>query len=140
MTNRGIGYIVKDQQPVTLTSDRTVQQACQSMWRRRVGAVLVTDPKGALCGIFTGRDAVRTLGEGNDPAVTPLSAVMTRDPTTIAPERTAIEALRLMRDCGCRHLPVVSNDAIVGVVSRGDFKGMELDQLEGETALWERIG
>jgi len=140
MTNRGIGFIVKDQKPVTLASDQTVQQACQRMWKRRVGAVLVTDPAGTLCGIFTGRDAVRAMGEAKDPAVTPLSAVMTRDPTTIAPERTAIEALRLMSDCGCRHLPVMANNKIVGIVSRGDFKGMELDQLEGETALWERTG
>jgi CBS domain-containing protein len=140
MTNRGIGFIVKDQKPVTLAADQTVQQACQRMWKRRVGAVLVTDPKGMLCGIFTGRDAVRALGEAKDPAVTPLSAVMTRDPTTITPERTAIEALRLMSDCGCRHLPVVLHNNIVGIVSRGDFKGMELDQLEGETALWERLG
>ena len=58
---------------------------------------------------------------------------------TIAPERTAIEALRLMSDCGFRHLPVTSAGRIVGVVSRGDFKGMELDRLEDETTLWERI-
>ncbi len=140
MTNRGIGFIVKDQKPVTLDCDQTVQQACQRMWKRRVGAVLVTDNKGTLCGIFTGRDAVRALSEAKDPAVTPLAAVMSRDPKTIAPESTAIEALRLMSDCGFRHLPVVSNKKIIGIVSRGDFKGVELDRLEGETSLWERIG
>ena len=139
MTNRSIAFIVKDQHPVTLCTRDTVQQACQRMWQRRVGAVLVTDGEGALCGIFTGRDAVRTLAEAKDPAVTPLSAAMTADPTTIAPERTAIDALRLMSDCGFRHLPVVKNNEVVGIVSRGDFKGMELDRLEDETALWERI-
>ena len=139
MTNRSIAFIVKDQHPVTLNSEETVQHACQRMWKRRVGAVLVTDGNGSLCGIFTGRDAVRALSEGKDPAATPLSAAMTPDPKTVAPESTAIEALRLMSDCGFRHLPVVKGKKVIGIVSRGDFKGMELDRLEDETALWERI-
>ena len=139
MTNRSIAFIVKDQHPVTLSKSETVQHACQRMSKRRVGAVLVTDEHGALCGIFTGRDAVRALGEAKDPALSLLSKAMTPDPQTIAPESTAIDALRLMSDCGFRHLPVVRNKKIVGIVSRGDFKGMELDRLEDETSLWERI-
>ena len=139
MTNRSIGLIIKDQHPVTLSKGDTVQHACQRMWQRRVGAVLITDGRGTLVGIFTGRDAVRALGEANDPAVTPLSAAMTKNPQTIAPERTAIDALRIMSDCGFRHLPVVKNNKIVGIVSRGDFRGVELDRLESEAALWERI-
>jgi len=139
MTNRSIAFIVRDQHPVTLATDDTVQHACERMWQRRVGAVLVTDAKGALCGIFTGRDAVHVLSEAKDPATVPLGAAMTPDPQTIAPERTAIDALRLMSDCGFRHLPVTRGGTIVGIVSRGDFKGMELDRLEGEATLWERI-
>jgi len=136
---RSIAFIVKDQHPVTLTKNDTVQHACQRMWKRRVGAVLVTAEKGALCGIFTGRDAVRALGQAKDPAATTLGAVMTPDPRTIAPDRTAIDALRMMNDYGFRHLPVVRDDKIVGIVSRGDFTGTELDRVEGETLLWERI-
>jgi CBS domain-containing protein len=109
------------------------------MWERRVGAVLVTNEDGLLCGIFTGRDAVRAIGSPKLDALTPLSAAMTLNPQTIAPEATAIDALRLMSDCGFRHLPVVTNNKIIGIVSRGDFKGMELDRLESETSLWERI-
>jgi CBS domain-containing protein len=139
MTNRPIAIIVKDQHPVILKDDDNVQHACQRMWKRRVGAVLVTDQTGTLCGIFTGRDAVRIMGDAKDPATTPLSAAMTRDPQTIAPESTAVEALRLMTDCGFRHLPVTRNGKVVGIVSRGDFKGLELDRLEDETSLWERI-
>lgn len=139
MANRSIAFIVKDQHPITLGQDDTVQRACQSMWKRRVGAVLVTDGQGLLCGIFTGRDAVRVLSEAKDPAATPLGAAMTSNPQTITPERTAIDALRLMSDCGFRHLPVTIGGKIVGIVSRGDFRGMELDRFEGETTLWERI-
>ena len=44
-----------------------------------------------------------------------------------------------MSDGGFRHLPVVENESIWGIVSRGDFKGMEIDQLDEEDHLWENI-
>lgn len=138
MTNRCLAFICKDQDPLTLGPDATIQLACQRMWERRVGAVLVTQG-GTLVGIFTGRDAVRTLAEGKAPAETALADVMTAKPDTIAPDATAIDALHRMSDGGYRHLPIVDGDKVVGIVSRGDFKGLELDRLEDETALWERI-
>jgi len=138
MTNRNLQLIVKDQNPLTLAPSATVQQACQRMWERRVGAVMVADG-GRLVGIFTGRDAVRTLAEGHNPLETALATVMTRNPDTIPPDATAIDALRRMSDCGYRHMPVVDRGRIVGIVSRGDFQGLELDKLEVETGLWERI-
>jgi CBS domain-containing protein len=64
---------------------------------------------------------------------------MTPNPVTITPQRRAIDALRAMSDGGFRHLPVVENGAIWGVVSRGDFKGMEIDHLDEETHLYECI-
>ena len=60
-------------------------------------------------------------------------------PPTMPPANIAIDALRLMEDCGCRHLPVVENGTVVGIVSRGDFRGLELDRLDEETGIWERI-
>lgn len=140
MINRKLAFIVKDQNPLTMTANETVQHACLRMWERRVGAVLVTDDKQRLTGIFTGRDAVRTLAESKNSAETTLAEAMTPDPDTIAPERTAIDALRAMSDRGYRHLPIVANGKILGIVSRGDFKGLELDRLEDETHLWECIG
>jgi len=139
MTNRRLAYIVREQDPLALPSTASVKQACQRMCERRVGAVLVTGTDGRLVGIFTGRDAVRCLGDGLSATRTRLADVMTKSPCTIAPERTAIDALRTMQDGGYRHLPIVADDRILGVVSRGDFKGLELDRLEGETLLWERM-
>jgi CBS domain-containing protein len=139
MENRKLSLIIKDQKPVILPARDTVQRACRRMWQRRVGAVLVCSEGRRLAGIFTGRDAVRVLGEGRDPAHATLGECMTPDPATIAPECTAIDALRTMSDRGFRHLPVVDHGKILGIVSRGDFKGMELDRLEEETNLAERI-
>lgn len=57
----------------------------------------------------------------------------------MTPSHTAIEALRLMQDARCRHLPIVHEGKVVGIVSRGDFRGLELDRLDEETGLWERM-
>ena len=110
-----------------------------SMRECRIGSVLVVDDQQRLSGIFTGRDAVRTLAEGKDAAVTTLAQAMTPDPITITPDSRAIDALRTMCHGGFRHLPVVENEMIWGIVSRGDFKGMEIDQLDEEDHLWECI-
>lgn len=137
---RKMSDIVRHQDPLTLPPEATVKEACRCMRDRRVGAVLVTADDHRLIGIFTGRDAVhRVLAEGRSAARTQLSAVMTRNPTTMPPGKTAIEALRLMEDGRYRHLPIVDDGEVVGIVSRFDFSGLELDRLDEETGLWERI-
>jgi CBS domain-containing protein len=137
---RRISDIVRNQNPLTLPPSATVKHACERMRERKVGAVLVTDEDQRLLGIFTGRDAIgRVLAEGKNPETILLSEVMTHQPQTVPPERSAIDALRLMFDIGCRHIPIVENDKVVGVVSRFDFCGLEVDRLDEETGLWERI-
>jgi CBS domain-containing protein len=102
--------------------------------------VLVTEGDARLIGIFTGRDAVsRVLAEGRNPTQTTLGEVMTPDPEALTLRHTAIDALRLMQDACCRHLPIVHDGKVVGIVSRGDFRGLEQDRLDEETGLWERI-
>jgi len=137
---RTMSDIVRNRDPITLPSNATVREACRCMRERRIGAVLVTEGDRRLLGIFTGRDAVhRVLAEGKSSARTKLAEVMTRDPSTMPPGRTAIEALRLMEDGRYRHVPIVDDGKVVGIVSRFDFSGIELDRLDEETGLWERI-
>ena len=137
--NREMVEIIRNQKPLTLPPSATVQEACKHMHERRVGAVLITGSKGELIGIFTGRDAVRVLAEGQPPAATPLRHAMTENPDCLPPRHTAIHALRLMRDGGFRHVPVVEDGTLVGIVSRGDFRGLEQDRLDEETGIWERM-
>jgi CBS domain-containing protein len=140
VTMRKMSDIVRNQDPLTLPPDATVVEACRCMRERRAGAVLVTDGDERLIGIFTGRDAVhRVLAEGMSAADTRLADVMTRGPDAMPPGRTAIEVLRLMEDGRYRHMPIVNNGKVVGIVSRYDFSGLELDRLDEETGLWERI-
>lgn len=137
--NREMSEIIRNQQPVMMSESASVQDACKQMHERRVGAVLVTDRNARLLGIFTGRDAVKTLAKGKHVANTHLRDVMTRAPHSMSPRANAIEALRLMRDGGFRHVPVVENDVVVGIVSRGDLRGLEQDRLDEETRIWERM-
>ncbi len=137
--NREMAEIIRNQKPLSLSPNATVQEACKHMHARKIGAVLVTNGKGELVGIFTGRDAVRVLAEGKDAHTTHLRQVMTKDPHHLPPRHTAIDALRLMRDGGFRHVPVVHEGLVVGIVSRGDFRGLEQDRLDEETGIWERI-
>jgi CBS domain-containing protein len=137
---RRLSDIVCNQRPLTLAPSNTVKEACERMRDRRAGAVLVCDEVGSLMGIFTGRDAVtRIVAAGKSPNETKLHEVMTRNPTTMTSEMTAIDALRMMWDGGFRHVPVVKGEKIIGVVSRGDFKAVEEDRLEHERSLWEHM-
>ncbi len=138
---RTMADLVRDQNPLMFAPEVTVMEAARRMHERGVGAALVAEDDARLIGIFTGRDAVgRILAKGRDPARTTLGEVMTHNPETMTPRHTAIEALRLMQDARCRHLPIVHEGRIVGIVSRGDFRGLEQDRLDEETGLWERIG
>ena len=140
MSMRRMSDFVRSQNPVTLSSRASVKKACQAMRDNHVGAILVTDGQGRLAGIFTGRDAVcRVLAEGKDFAGTKLSEVMTAAPRTMAPGATAIDAIRLMQHGHFRHVPVIEGERIVGIVSHGDFRGLELDRLDEETGIWERL-
>ena len=140
MTERHMLDMVHDQNPITLAADKSVKEACELMRDRRVGAILIVHGKDQLVGIFTGRDAVcRVAADGRDPATTLLKDVMTTEPVTMDPGSTAIEALRLMQDGGFRHVPVTEGERVVGIVSKGDFRGLEQARLDEETNLWERI-
>lgn len=137
---RKLSDVTLDQNPLVLKSSTSVIEACRHMSERRAGSVAVVDETGRLVGIFTGRDAVsRVLAGGRDAATTRLADVMTSDPATLSPDQTSLDALRLMWDGGFRHLPMVKGGKVVGVVSRGDFNGVEFDTHERERDLWEHM-
>jgi CBS domain-containing protein len=139
MTNRRMDEIIRHQRPVTMPTTASVREACAEMHKNSIGAVLVTDAKGGLAGIFTGRDLVRIVADGKSAETTVLHSAMTANPHTMPPGNHAIDALRVMRDGGFRHMPVVEEGRIMGIVSRGDFRGLEHDRLDVETGYWETI-
>jgi CBS domain-containing protein len=98
------------------------------MNRHRIGAVVVVDD-GKLMGIFTERDVLkRVVGEGLDPRRALISEVMTKDIITVAPSATVEQAMEHFTDRRCRHLPVVEDGRLVGVVSIGDVTRWTVDE------------
>lgn len=139
MVRKVIPDIVSGQEILEFAASATVFEAARGMAERNVHSVLITDD-GRLSGIFTGTDLVRkVVAEGLDPNLTALSDVMTPDPQTVSPGFNAIEALHRMHDGRYRHLPIVENGKILGIVSRRDFLEYELDELDHQEQLWEKI-
>lgn len=130
MAQRKVRDLIARKEVVELPSSASVREACILMAKQVVGAVLVM-AEGAIQGIFTERDALsRVLAEGRDPDATTLDEVMTRDPVTLDPDTGAVDALRLMSQVGIRHLPVVEQERVIGMISLRDFIGAEF-QLAG---------
>ena len=128
MTQREVGQLITRKDIVCLPGTATVRAASRLMAEQRVGAVLVVEGS-SLQGIFSERDALnRVLAEARDPDATRLSEVMTGNLVTLGPKAAAVDALRLMREIGFRHLPVVEDDHIYGIVSLRDFIGAEFQQ------------
>lgn len=98
----------------------TVAEAVAEMNRHCVGSVVVLNG-GRLMGIFTERDVLqRVVGPGVDPRRARVADVMTTDVTTVDPSSSIEDAMALFTDRRCRHLPVVSEGRLVGIVSIGD--------------------
>ena len=141
---RLIPDVVADQQLVTLKPSDTARDAAVLMDRREVSSVMIVDENDRLAGIFTVRDVARRVVGGHlDPDTTPLSQVMTRDPTCVGASERPHRALRLMQDGRFRHLPVTEdgtpNGTLVGVVSRRNFFPEDEALIELEDRLWETI-
>ena len=139
MSNRPIRDIIRDQKLCVAAPGTRVTEAAALMKNGNLGAVLVVD-QGRLVGIFTERDAVfRVLAEGLDPEATQLDEVMTHAPRTIGPDRPFGHALHVMFEGGFRHVPVVENGELLGIVSQRDALGADLAQFESDVQEREHI-
>jgi CBS domain-containing protein len=113
---------------VTMTPSQTVLDAAHTMNDHGIGGVLVMDGA-TLAGIFTERDIMRRVVAANrDPATTILSDVMTTQCLTVSADSKVADVRALMTTRRIRHLPVVSGDGIVGVVTAGDVLAFEVAQ------------
>lgn len=110
--------------------NESVYDAIRRMAEHNIGALLVLGPDGALTGILSERDYTRkVILKGKSSKDTPISEIMTAPVVCGSPEQNLEEAMALMTDKRVRHLPVVQNNSVVGVVSIGDLvKAIIADQ------------
>ncbi len=105
---------------LSVAPEATVAEAAQLMSVRHVGSCLILDGE-RLIGIFTERDIVRALASDFDAAGHAVAGWMTRDPVGLGPDATTGQALDRMLSEGFRHLPVIDEGRVVGVVSLRDL-------------------
>lgn len=111
----------KGTQVFTVSPTATVQEAAQTMVNHNVGSVLVVEA-GKPIGIFSERDLmVRVVAPGKDPKKVTVREAMTGGLAVVEPNTRVKEAMAIMTEKRCRHLPVVAEGNIVGLVSIGDL-------------------
>ncbi|MFD1625757.1 cyclic nucleotide-binding/CBS domain-containing protein [Azospirillum griseum] len=140
MMNRTVGDLVHNHRVVALPPTASARDAARRMRDEHVASVVVTDEGAHAVGIFTERDLTdRVVAGGLDPDSTLLGSVMTRCPVTTALDTSVGDALRCMTVNTLRHLPVVADGRVVGLISMRDFVGDELAMIDREKDVMETL-
>jgi CBS domain-containing protein len=134
MTSAPISVLLerKNSEVCSVSPTVTVAEAVAEMNRRRIGSVIVLEG-GRLAGIFTERDVLRrVVGAGVDPLKATVAEVMTADLVTVTPATTVDEAMEIFTEKRCRHLPVLENGRLVGLLSIGDVTRWSVESHRSE--------
>ena len=118
----------------TVTADSSVAEAVALLGERRIGALPVVD-SGKVTGIMSERDVIYCLRDhGAEVLDWPVSRVMTSPAITADPGTAVLSALGMMTQRRVRHLPVVENGRLIGIVSIGDLVKYRIEHIEQEAA------
>ena len=139
MFGQKIGSLIERKKLLTAPPETTVSKAARLMAGRKVGAVMVVEQQ-KLIGIFTERDVViRVIAQGRDVLTTPLAEVMTSNPITVAPDKSFGYALLVMHENGFRHLPVMEDGKLIGIVSARNALDPDLEEFVSEAQRRQHI-
>ena len=128
---------------VSIAPDRTIAEAVSLLIENGIGAVLVLDGTGAIHGILSERDIINGLSkQGADALTQPVDALMTRDVLRCSPHDTIAEVMEVMTERRTRHLAVIENGKLAGLISIGDVvkqrlidANLEVETLRGYVSL-----
>lgn len=124
----------KGDRVVSITPSATVSAVAKTLRLERIGALLVKDEGGQLAGIISERDIVRSLAEHGPAALDlPVSDFMSESLVTCMPESSTEDIMTQMIDKQIRHLPVVREGALLGIISIGDVVKAVLSELRSIT-------
>ena len=126
----------KGNQCISISPDESVFNALSKMVEHNIGSLLVTQ-EGKLLGLFTERDYVRKVAQEKYTSDNPVEQFLGQNVLIVSPDSTIQDCMKLMTGERTRHLPVLENDEIVGIVSIGDVikamikeKDATIEQLE----------
>jgi len=130
-----VSQILKDKGDLVFTAspNETIAAAAALLHTRRVGAMVIVDAADAVAGILSERDVVRAVAEKGAAALTqPISSCMSTDVVFAGPSETVGSLLERMTDRRIRHLPVVKDGRLMGIVSIGDLVKSKIAEAEAE--------
>jgi CBS domain-containing protein len=122
----------KGNQVFSVEPTTTVYRAIELMSEKNIGGLIITDADGKMLGIFTERDyARRVILQGRSSKDTLIGDIMTSDPVTVSSDNSIEDCMKLMTGRFIRHLPVVDNDCLCGMISIGDVVRSIIDEQRG---------
>jgi CBS domain-containing protein len=130
-----LSQILKDKGDLVFTASpqETIAAAAALLHSRKVGALVLVDEEGSVVGILSERDIVRVVAEMGERALArPVSICMTEEVVFAQPTETVDHLLGRMTDRRIRHLPVVRDGRLVGIVSIGDLVKSKISEIETE--------
>ena len=122
----------KGAEVVTITPESTVRELVALLSQHNIGALVVSEDGTTVSGIVSERDVVRSLHRDESPLDAPVSAIMTAEVLSCEPHDSVNELMRLMTDHRIRHVPVVVDGSLTGIVSIGDVVKSRMGELEFE--------
>ena len=124
---------MKGRDVVAIAAGETVSEAARLLARRRIGAVVVRDEAGMLAGILSERDVVRAVADGSVTALArPVADYMTRAVATCGLQDTVEDLMEMMTIGRFRHVPVLDDGMVCGIVSIGDVVKTRIEETELE--------
>jgi CBS domain-containing protein len=124
--------VVAGRETYFVPSADSIRQVAEYMSQRRIGAVAVLDGQ-RVAGIVSERDIMsKVVAKGLDPAHTKVSEVMSRELLVASPDDSYEDAARKMRQAGIRHLPVVEDGRLIGMISQRDLLQVDLTAKDEE--------
>ena len=125
----------KGRNVIAIEPSADLAAATKLLAEKRIGALLITGAEGRVVGILSERDIVRTLAaRGASALQLPLSEVMTRKVVTCTEAETVSVIMERMTSGKFRHIPVVEQERLVGVISIGDVVKHRLQEVEQESS------
>jgi CBS domain-containing protein len=116
MFHQSISSLIRNKPVISLNPDNSIREAAVLMVMHRLGAIPVIE-EGRLVGLFTERDLVSRVIKARLDHQISVAYVMTRDPHTISPDRSLVEALDLMIEQGLNYLLVATQEKVIGILS-----------------------
>jgi CBS domain-containing protein len=123
---------IKGDEVITIAPDATVAELVTLLNSNNIGAVVVSAGSRSVDGIVSERDVVRSMGKGLDPLSQQVRDIMTASVHTAGPKESVHDLMRLMTEHRIRHVPVVIDEQLHGIVSIGDVVKSRINELEFE--------